>query len=225
VVAVVVGTMDSVGPQLRLAFAVLEVVSIALFAAEYLIRLWVITCSPRYWHPLLGRLRFVVTPLAIIDLLAIAPSLLAGPVDLRFMRLARLARLARILKLARYSQALGVLARVVKRRREELVVALTGLAALVVAAASLMYYAERAAQPTAFSSIPAALWWAIMTVTTVGYGDVYPVTPLGRLLAGMIALCGIAAFALPTSILGAAFLAEFDRSSGRKHCPHCNAEL
>jgi voltage-gated potassium channel len=223
--AVVAETVDSLGRHFQSVLAAIEVASLALFGTEYLLRLWVITCSPRYAHPLFGRLRFAVTPLALIDLLAIAPALIASRVDLRVLRVARLARVLRVLKLARYSQGIALIGRVVRRQREELFIALGFFFVLLVVTSSLMYFAEHAAQPKAFSSIPAAMWWAVVTMTTVGYGDVYPVTFLGRLLAGLTALLGIAAFALPTSILGAGFLAELDRSSKRTKCPRCGAEV
>src|SRR3712207_3791337 len=110
---------------------------------------------------------------------------------------------------------MGLIGKVVSQKKEELLIALGFFLILLVVTSSLMYFAEHGAQPKAFSSIPAAMWWAVVTMTTVGYGDVYPVTVLGRLLAGITALLGIAAFALPTSILGAGFLAELDRSSKR----------
>ena len=228
--AVIVSTVEPVAQRFRAVLQAIEVVSVAVFAAEYILRLWVITCSPRYAHPLFGRLRFALTPLALIDLLAIAPSLLATRLDLRFIRLARLARLLRVLKLARYSNALSRVGRVVVQRRHELLSAMGVIALLLVTASSLMYFAERDAQPEAFRSIPAAMWWGVITLTTVGYGDVYPVTTFGRALAGTIALLGIGAFALPTSILGAGFLDELNRQEAdspppRQTCPNCGAEL
>jgi len=223
--AVIVETVESVNHQLRPILQTIELASLGLFGTEYLLRLWVITCSPRYAHPLFGRLRFAITPLALIDLLAIAPALVATRVDLRFLRIARLARVLRVLKLARYSQGIGLIGRVVKRKREELLVALGFFLILLVMASALMYFAEHDAQPKAFSSIPAAMWWAVVTMTTLGYGDVYPVTVAGRILAGITALLGIAAFALPTSILGAGFLAELDGAAKREKCPRCGAEV
>jgi voltage-gated potassium channel len=222
--ALIVETVDSLHRQLQPILGTIEVASLGLFGAEYLLRLWVITCSPRYSHPLFGRLRFAITPLALIDLLAIAPALAATRVDFRFLRIARLARVLRVLKLARYSQGIGLIGRVVKRKRDELLIALGFFAVLLVMTSALMYFAEHDAQPKAFSSIPAAMWWAVVTMTTLGYGDVYPITVLGRCLAGITALLGIAAFALPTSILGAGFLTELDGSAKREKCPRCGAE-
>jgi voltage-gated potassium channel len=222
--AVVVETVETIDRQFQPILRTIEILSLGLFGTEYLLRLWVITCSPRYGHPLLGRLRFAITPLALIDLVAIAPALVATRVDLRFLRIARLARVLRVLKLARYSQGIGLIARVIRRKREELLVALGFFSILLIMTSSLMYFAEHHAQPKAFSSIPAAMWWAVVTMTTVGYGDVYPVTAMGRVLAGMTALLGIFAFALPTSILGAGFLTELEGSAKRQKCPRCGAE-
>jgi voltage-gated potassium channel len=223
--AVIVETVEIINRQFQPILQTIEIVSLGLFGTEYLLRLWVITCSPRYSHPLFGRLRFAITPLALIDLLAIAPALLATRVDLRFLRVARLARVLRVLKLARYSQGIGLIARVVKAKREELLIALGFFSVLLVMTSSLMYFAEHGAQPKAFSSIPAAMWWAVVTMTTVGYGDVYPITLAGRCLAGITALLGIAAFALPTSILGAGFLAELEGAGKRGKCPQCGEQV
>jgi voltage-gated potassium channel len=166
-----------------------------------------------------------MTPLALIDLLAVAPALVATRIDLRFLRIARFARVLRVLKLARYSQGMGLIWRVVARKKEELLVALGLFLVILVMTSALMYFAEHAAQPKAFSSIPAAMWWAVVTMTTLGYGDVYPVTVLGRILAGVTALLGIFAFALPTSILGAGFLAELDGTAKDDSSPRCGAKL
>ncbi|MFN2564844.1 MAG: ion transporter, partial [Gemmatimonadaceae bacterium] len=161
--AVIAETVETINRQFQPILWTIEVVSLGLFGTEYLLRLWVITCSPRYSHPLFGRLRFAITPLALIDLLAIAPALVATRVDLRFLRIARLARVLRVLKLARYSQGVALIGRVVGRKREELLVALGFFSILLVTTSSLMYFAEHDAQPKAFSSIPAAMWWAVVT--------------------------------------------------------------
>jgi voltage-gated potassium channel len=224
-VALIAETVDAVNRQYHFILRTIELASLGLFGAEYVMRLWVITCSPRYSRPLVGRLRFALTPLALIDLLALAPALVGTRVDLRFLRVARIARVLRILKLARYSQGMGLIGRVVTRKKEELLVALGLFVVLLVMTSALMYIAEHDAQPKAFSSIPAAMWWAVVTMTTLGYGDVYPVTVLGRVLAGVTALLGIAAFALPTSILGAGFLSELEGTTKRESCPRCGAKI
>jgi len=202
-----------------------------LFSAEYLLRLWSCTVNPAHAAPLRGRFRFALTPLLLIDLLAILPfyfSLLAPllALDLRFLRAVRLFRLFRLAKLARYSLALRTFGRVLSSKKEELLSTLFILFLLLFLASSLMYFAENKAQPEKFSSIPTALWWGVATLTTVGYGDVVPVTALGRFLASMIAILGIGMFALPTGILGAAFVEEMQtRSSPPKLCPHCGKQL
>jgi voltage-gated potassium channel len=223
--AVILETVETINRRFQPVLQTIEIASLGLFGLEYVLRMWVITCSPRYSHPLFGRLRFALTPLALIDLLAIAPTLMASRVDLRFLRVARLARVLRVLKLARYSQGIGLIARVIGRKKEELLIALGFFVILLVMTSALMYVAEHAAQPKAFGSIPAAMWWAVVTMTTLGYGDVYPITVAGRFLAGITALLGIAAFALPTSILGAGFLAELDGARKSAKCPRCGMQL
>jgi voltage-gated potassium channel len=144
-----------------------------------------------------------------VDLVAIAPFFLASlGVDLRFLRVLRLFRMFRILKLGRYSSALQAFGRVFSRTRAEL--ALVGFTLLVVLilVSSLMYLVEGKVQPELFSSIPAAMWWSIVTLTTVGYGDTVPITELGRVLGALVAIAGIGLYALPTGILGAAFVQE-----------------
>jgi voltage-gated potassium channel len=138
----------------------------------------------------------------------------------------RLFRLFRIVKLARYSNALRAFGHVVAARKEELLSSLLVVFTLLVLASALMYYAENKAQPERFSSVPATMWWGIATITTVGYGDIYPVTTTGKLLAGVIAVIGIGAVALPTSILVAGFIEETRKGGSHSPtCPHCGREL
>jgi voltage-gated potassium channel len=164
----------------------------------------------------------------LIDLMAILPFYLPFllPADLIFLRSARLMRLMRVLKLGRYSDAIQVFFRVVRLKKEQLVVAGFGVGILLIFASSLMYYFEHEAQPSVFGSIPHAMWWAIITLTTVGYGDVYPVTDMGRFLAAVIALLGIGMFALPAGILSAGFVEYGEmKKAPRGRCPHCGGRI
>lgn len=198
-------------------FGIFEAVSVAAFTVEYLLRMWSSGSRGEGRGSAGSSLRFMVSPLGIVDLLAILPWYLPFiGIDLRVLRVLRLLRIAR---LGRYSIALRAMVQVVVRVRRELAVACTlGLVMLLIAS-TVMYFAEHEAQPEAFSSIPAASWWAVATLTTVGYGDVYPVTTWGRVAGGIVAALGIGLFALPTAILGTAFL---DVLRGRERvCPHC----
>lgn len=210
-------------------FNAVEYFSVAVFSVEYLARLWSCTEEKRFRHPLWGRLRYALTPMALIDLLAILPFYLSlAAVNATVLRLFRLFRLLRMLKLVRYSKALATFGHVLWRKRADLLLMFFFLATLVLIAATLLYYAEREAQPAVFSSIPAAMWWAVATFSTVGYGDIYPVTALGKLMASLFAMIGIALFALPAGVLSAAFSEErarrMERREGR-HCPHCGKSL
>lgn len=228
VVAFILETVESVHRMAPGFFRRFEIFSVIIFSAEYLLRLWSVTADPRYAAPIRGRIRFALTPMAMIDLLAVLPFYLPFVgIDLRVFRAARLFRIFRVAKLGRYSLALQTFGRVLTAKREELVTTLMLLLLLLLFAASLLYFAENRAQPEAFSSIPAAMWWGIATLTTVGYGDVYPITWIGRFLASLIAIAGIGMFALPTGILGAAFVEEIQnrRRARAVTCPHCGLEF
>lgn len=226
VAAMVLETVRTLYLGHRALFTAFEAASVAVFTLDYLLRLWVCTLDPRYAAPVRGRIRWARTPLALVDLAAVLPFYLPMTgADLRFVRAARLLRLVRMGKLARYSGALQMVGRVLAGKKEELVT--TGLAAgaLLLGSSALMYFVERGAQPEAFSSVPAAMWWGIATLTTVGFGDVYPVTGLGKALSGVIALLGIGIIALPTGILSAGFIEELQsRRAGPGRCPHCGGE-
>jgi voltage-gated potassium channel len=134
-------------------------------------------------------------------------------------------RIFRVAKLGRYSQSLQILQRVMAAKKEQLVCTVFVLVLLVIVAASLLYYAENPVQPESFSSIPAAMWWAVSTLTTVGYGDICPTTGLGKVMASIIAILGIGMFALPTGILGAGFVEEMAQNQKPAQCPHCGKEI
>ncbi len=228
VAALILETVDSIGRPYARFFTAFELFSVIVFTAEYVLRLWACTADPRYEGAVRGRLRWARSPLALIDFIAFVPFYLPFlPVDLRFARLARVFRVARLAKLARYSDALQSFGRVLKSKKEDLVVTLAIMVLLLVVSSCLIYYAEQDAQPDRFSSIPASMWWAISTLTTVGYGDVYPITGLGRLCASVIAVLGIAMFALPAGILGSGYVAELEAKRRRPSafCPHCGQVL
>lgn len=204
VLAVILETVPSLGQRYAALFQALEVVSVAVFTVEYLGRAWWAVEDPRYAHPLWGRLRYLLTPLALIDLIAILPFYLAQIFGLD-LRLLRLLRLLRILKLSRYSPAVTVLADVLRDERDSLLVTFMVLLTILVLASAGIYLFENEAQPEAFGSIPAAMWWAVATLTTVGYGDVTPITPAGKVFAALVTLTGIGMVSLPAGIVASGF--------------------
>jgi voltage-gated potassium channel len=228
VVMVTLHTVQSLDFKYGAFFRYFELFSVVIFSIEYVLRMWICTRNESYRHPLFGRIKYFFSPLAIIDLIAVVPFILPMllPVDLIFMRMLRLLRLLRLLKLGRYSEAIRTMAALLKSKKEELAVSLTISIILLLIASGLMYFIENTAQPDAFSSIPAAMWWGAMTMTTVGYGDVYPVTPAGKVLAGVIALLGISLFILPAGIIAAAYAAEIQRKKDEQVvCPKCGTRI
>jgi voltage-gated potassium channel len=206
VAAIVLGSVTSINVRYRAWFAAFEWLSIILFTFEYLARVWaaVERNDGRYQAPVWGRLHYMLSPLALIDLLAILPFYLAFlvPVDLRFMRIFRLFL---IFKLTRYHASMSLLGRVVRNEARPIAAALFVLATLLMVAASFAFIAEHEAQPEVFASIPDAMWWAIVTMTTVGYGDMVPVTTFGKVIGGAIAVLGLGMVALPAGLLASGF--------------------
>lgn len=207
--AVILGSDHVHFTQYRSAFHLFEVLSIAVFTVEYLLRAWVAPENPAYGGApaSAARLRYLASPVAVVDLLAILPAYLGllFVIDLRYLRLLRLLRL---LKLTHYFRGLGIFISVVQAESRTLLSGVFTMAILVVVAASLMYGVEHVAQPESFGSIGESLWWAVVTMTTVGYGDVTPVTTPGRILAALIMLLGVGIVALPAGILAARFAEE-----------------
>jgi len=226
VIAVTLQTVDSLATQYGAFFHWFEIFSVVVFSVEYIARIWSSVERDPINRPIKERLEFALQPMLIVDLLAILPFFLARAglgVDLRFLRALRLVRFLRLLKLARYSQSMRAFSQVLRSKREELVLALSANGLLLIIASSMMYFVENPAQPEKFSSIPATYWWGVATLTTVGYGDVYPITPVGKLLGASVSILGIGLFALPASILASGFIEEAKENPDR--CPHCGEPL
>ena len=204
--AVILETVETIGNAYADFFFAFELLSVFAFTTEYGLRLWVSVERPQTiaMKPSRARLRHMVTPLALIDLMAIAPFYLATfiGIDLRFMRVFRLLR---ILKLTRHSAALSMVGSVLYAERRALTASVTVMLVLLVFTSGLMYFAERAAQPEAFASIPHAMWWGVATLTTVGFGDI---TPIGKVLGAIAMLMGVGMFAMPAGILASGFAQE-----------------
>ena len=198
----------------------LEAISTSLFAVEYLLRLWCAVEQTTYAGPILGRLRWMLRPVAIFDLIVVVTYF--APVDLRFLRLVRLLRLLRVMSLDRMAGTYDALKNSIAARKELLLVSAVLMFCSLFASAALVYVCEHAAQPTVFTSIPATLWWSVVTLTTIGYGDMVPITVAGKLCAALTTIFGIGVFALPAAILTGAVIEADSRS---KTCPHCGKPL
>jgi voltage-gated potassium channel len=206
IVAIFLETVDSAYERYQQAFWYFEVFSILVFTIEYLARVWssIDLEEAKDSSRIIGRIRYMLTPIALVDLMAILPFYLSLYLafDLRFLRVLRLLR---IFKLSRYSPALGALLDVVRRESEALLAAFVVLLMLLVISAGGIYLLENELQPETFGSMPSSMWWAIVTLTTVGYGDVVPVTIPGKMFGGFIGLLGIGMIALPAAILASGF--------------------
>ena len=229
IIAVILETVRPLSRQFPFVFKYFEIFSVIVFSLEYLLRIWTCVINNRFKRPVIGRLKYMVTPLVIIDLLAILPFYIPMliPIDLRFLRALRLIRFLRLFKLGRYSKAMQLLGQAYRERKEELLITFFVIGVLLIISSSIMYYFENAAQPEAFASIPAAMWWGVATLTTVGYGDVYPVTIIGKFLGAIIAILGIGVFALPTGIFASGIVEVIQSKDKEKEtiCPHCGKDI
>ena len=225
VLVVILDTVDKVHRQYGHVFYLMEGVAVCVFLVDYLLRLWSCVEDPRYRSPIMGRLRFMVAPSTLIDASAIAPLFfpLLGISD-RYTQMVRMLRMLRLLKLFRYVEGLHLISRVFRSKKDELVLSTIILGLLLVLTSSFIYFAEHRAQPDKFPDIPSAMWWSVVTLTTVGYGDVFPITILGKFLAGFSAILGVGFFALPAAILTSAFIEELGRRGKLEPlcCPHCH---
>lgn len=226
---IILESVESIHAVYGELFHIFDVTSVIIFTIEYVLRMWVATADKKYRHPIKGRLRFAMTPLAIVDLVSILPFYLPliFPFDLRFVKALRLFRLFRLFKVARYSHGLETLIKVIRSQREELVVTLIATFVLLAVSSTLVYNFENPVQPDVFSDIPSAMWWGVSTLTTVGYGDVVPVTGWGKFWGGLISLLGIGIFALPAGIIATGYADELEKGKRKKlvTCPHCQKKF
>ena len=195
-----------------------EVFSMWVFTLEYAARIWVCNEHPRYAKPVSGRLRYAFAPLSLVDLFSILPFWLQMlGINVSMLRMLRLFRLLKLGRLARFSKAYQFIIGAVSSRKDEFLVSFFLMLVILLVASSLMYFAEHDAQPNLFSSIPAAFWWGVVTFSSVGYGDIYPITALGKIIGGLFAIVGISVFALPAAIFTAAVLDQIhaERTKGR----------
>jgi voltage-gated potassium channel len=225
IIAVMLETIASIHEALGHFFHYFDSISVFIFSVEYVLRVWSCTHDPRYQHPVWGRLKYILSVDAIIDLIAILPFYIHVVVglDLRVLRILRLLRLLRLFRLTAYMKSAKIVRNVFVSRANDLKLSLVLILFLIIIASSLVYFAEHNAQPTVFSSIPATFWWAIVTVTSVGYGDMVPITVAGKILTSIITLSGLAIFALPAGIITAGFLEEMRKIKDKRihRCPHC----
>lgn len=205
-----------------------EIFSVIIFSVEYMMRLY----ASEFTHPSGSKIKsaliFVFSFYGLIDLLAIVPFYLPFliAVDLRFLRVLRLIRFLRILKINRYNNSLTLIWTVIREKKAELFITVFVMFLFILVASFLMYYIEGDAQPDKFSNIPNSFWWAVATLTTVGYGDVYPVTAIGKFISGLIAVLGIGLVALPTGLISAGFINKIsEKVKTPSKCPHCGKEL
>ncbi|WP_432201213.1 ion transporter [Erythrobacter sp. W53] len=184
----------------------IEIVAGVVFLVEFALRLWAAPEEEGEGSATSKRLRFLISPLTLLDLVIITsiflPLFFESSAFLRMLRVFRILALAR---LTRFSRSLHMITQAVYERRYDLVITLGLAAFLMLSGATALYWIEGPEQPEVFGSIPRALWWAVITLTTVGYGDVTPITLEGKMVAGLVAFAGIALVALPTGILAAAF--------------------
>ena len=227
VISVMLETVESIYSRYEDFFYYFDLISVLIFTVEYVLRAWSCNHDERYRHPIKGRIRYLLTPGALIDLLAILPFYLGKLVgfDLRVLRLLRLLRFFRLFRLTAYMKAAKIITNVFRTRVNELLLSLVLTLFLVVIASCMVYFAEHQAQPDKFSSIPATVWWAVVTLTTVGYGDIIPITTAGKICASIILLAGVAMLALPAGIITSGFLDEMAKVKKGNLCPHCGKSL
>ncbi len=212
ILAIMLETVASINASYENIFYYFEVFSVAVFTIEYLLRVW--SCTEDkvndYSNPITGRIKYIMSPMAIIDLLAFLPFYLTMffAIDLRILRILRMLRL---LKLTRYSEALSVVWAVLTKQRRALTAAFFIMLVALLFTSSIIYLFEHEVQPEKFSSIPESMWWALATLTTVGYGDVTPITNGGKLFAGMTMILAIGLAALPIGVIATGFANEIQK--------------
>ena len=228
VVAVILESIVEIYDAFKNVFYIFELFSIGIFSVEYILRVYTADSIYPVQNRFKSSLKYIFSAMGLIDLLAILPFYLPFliKIDLRFLRILRIIRFLRILKISRYNKSLNLIWSVVKEKRTELAVTCFLSFLFLLIASFFMYYIEGPMQPQKFSNVITSFWWAVATLTTVGYGDVYPITNLGKFVGGIIALLGIGLIALPTGMIGAGFVEKIGEGKKcAKICPHCGKKI
>lgn len=225
-------TVEPLHQKYKDFFHYFDLVSVIIFSVEYVLRVWSSNHEEKYKHPVWGRLKYMASPAAIIDLLAILPFFLHAifKFDLRVLRMLRLLRFLRLFRLTAYTKPAQMIINVFRKRINELALSFTLAIFLIIIASCIMYFAEHlypTPEESKFTSIPSTIWWSVVTLTTTGYGDMYPLTTVGKVMSGIIMLTGIAFFALPAGIITAGFIDEFRLNRVKKthKCPNCGEHI
>lgn len=248
VFTMILETVKSVYEPYKTYFHAFELFVIAVFTCEYIMRILTADLAFPSGNRLKSILKYVFSFYGLIDLLAILPFYMPFTnLDLRIVRTLRLLRFLRLFKITRYNNSMELIKSVMSEKRSELGVTCFVIIIVMIIASFLMFYAENKAQPEHFPNVLSCIWWSIVTLTTVGYGDVFPVTGIGRLVGGVIAFLGIGLVALPTGIISAGFLEKLNQnhkdkntdkhtgqndsnscqhtSDHQKYCPYCGHKL
>ncbi|MDX2195874.1 MAG: ion transporter [Cytophagales bacterium] len=227
VFAVVLESVDVVESALSQYFNVFEIFTVSIFSLEFVLRLWIadLKYPGKYkWH---AYRKHLTHPGTIIDFVAILPFFIPYiiDIDLRHLRVLRLVRLLRVFKLTKYSNSLHLIVKIMSEKKQELLATLLLMFSVLVIASSLMYYFERNYQPEKFATILHAFWWGVITLTTVGYGDTYPMTGMGRVLGSMVAMMGVMIVAIPTAIISSSFVQKMEETKYKKRMSDIRGRL
>lgn len=231
VIMVIVDTFN-IPPIMQIISKNIEIVSVIIFTVEYILRVWTADLLYRDKPAVLARIKYIFSFMAIIDLLAILPFYLPMiiSIDLRVLRTLRIIRLFRIFKINRYTTALNTIGQVFRSKASQLISSMSIVFMLMLISSVIMYNIEHEAQPEQFKNVFQAMWWAVATLTTVGYGDIYPITIIGKILSAVIAVLGIGLVAVPTGIITSGFSEIVTNEKNRKldekvYCPYCGHKI
>jgi Ion transport protein. len=220
IIALILESYQEIGSKYGDIFWYIELISVIIFTLEYIARLYSSNADGS------SRTSFCLSFYGVIDLIAFLPfyTPFLITIDLRIVRILRILRLTRVFKLGRYNKSFKTIKKVLLDTKEELIITMSIAFVLILLSSTLMYYAESSVQPEKFKSIGHSFWWAIATLTTVGYGDIYPITSTGKVLSSIIAIIGIGFVALPTGIISSSFIEQISEN-GERICPKCQTKV
>lgn len=220
-------TVPSYEASFGAVFMAVEWITVSIFCIEYALRFWSIVESEEYSHPVFGRIKFLFSFYSLVDLLSILPFIFPHIIsaDIEYAKMFRLMRLLRLLKIGEYSQSLSKVKRIFKRKRHDMGISFAIILLLIVICGSLFYFFEHHIQPQTITDIPTTIWWGIAKFTKLSYVQINPVTTPGKVCDLVLSFLGLGFFALPSAMLAAGFMEEFQLQRKKHCCPHCNKEF